>query len=159
MTHMFRTLMAVATLAAAMPAAAQVLLLDVNLNLPLAATLDNPCTAQTEAILFTGSTAIAQRVWLLPNGNLRLQFDETTSMSGVNSLGGLLGATPAKYAVSGTSTQDIEFAPLSFSVLRYKKVVREGTTDDFYSVLVLAFDPQNLRLQASVEPACDNGLP
>jgi hypothetical protein len=158
MTNILRTLTAAGILAAAAPAGAQVLLLDVNLNLPLAATLDNPCTLQTEAILFTGSTALAQRVWLLPNGNLRLQLDETTSMSGVDTLGGLLG-TPAKYAVSGTSAQDLEFAPLSFSVLRYKKVVREGTTDNFHSVLVLAFDPQNLRLQASVEPACDNGLP
>jgi hypothetical protein len=159
MTPIFRTsLMAAAILAAAAPAAAQVLLLDANLNLPLVATLDNPCTPQPEAILFQGSTALAQRVWLLPNGNLRLQFDETTALNGVDTLGGLLG-TPAKYAVSGTSTQDLEFAPLSFSVLRYKKVVREGTLDNFHSVLVLTFDPQNLRLQVNLEPACDDGLP
>jgi len=159
MTKTLRTLAAALLAAGALPAAGQTLLLDVNLTLPLAAVLDNPCTPQVEAIAFTGTTALAQRVWLLPDGNLRLQFDETTSISGVNTLGGLLGGGAAKYAVSGSSVQDLEFSPLSFSVLRYKKVVREGTADNFHSVLVLAFDPQNLRLQLSLEPACDDGMP
>jgi hypothetical protein len=158
MTPILRTFTAAALLAAAAPAAAQTLLLDVNLNLPLAATLDNPCTPQTELIAFTGSTALAQRVWLLPSGNLRLQFEETTSISGVDTLGGLLGGG-ARYSASGTSVQDIEFAPLSFSVLQYKPVTRTGAVDNFHSVLVLVFDPQNLRLQLKLEAACDNGMP
>jgi len=36
---------------------------------------------------------------------------------------------------------------------------REGAADHFHSVLVLSFDPANLRLQLGVEPACDNGMP
>jgi hypothetical protein len=158
MTHIFRATTAAALLAAALPAAGQTLLLDTNLTLPLAAVLDNPCTPTVEAIAFTGNAAVAQRVWLMPDGNLRLQFDETTSLSGVNTLGGLLGGG-AKYSVGGNSVQDIEFSPLSFSVLKYKKVAREGATDNFHSVLVLAFDPQNLGLQLSLEAACDNGQP
>lgn len=156
MTTLLRTLCAAATLAAAAPAAAQVLLLDVNLNLPLAAVLDNPCTTQVEAIAMEGSTALAQRVWLMPDGNLRLQFNETTTMSGLDTA---VLLTPTKYSAAGSSVQDIEFSPLSFSVLQFKKVEREGGADDFHSVLVLSFDPANLRLQLGIEPACDNGMP
>jgi hypothetical protein len=157
MTTLLRTLSAAALLAAAVPAVAQVLLLDVNLNLPLAAVLDNPCTTtRVEAIAMQGSTALAQRVWLMPDGNLRLQFNETTTMSGIDTTALL---NPTKYSVAGSSVQDLEFSPLSFSVLQFKKVEREGGADDFHSVLVLSFDPANLRLQVGIEPACDNGMP
>lgn len=156
MTTLVRTLSAAAMLAAAAPAAAQVLLLDVNVNLPLAAVLDNPCTTQAEAIALQGSTDLAQRVWLMPDGNLRLQFNETTTMSGIDTSALL---NPTKYSVAGSSVQDLEFSPLSFSVLQFKKVEREGGADNFHSVLVLSFDPANLRLQVGVEPACDDGMP
>jgi hypothetical protein len=154
MINILRALTAAAILAAAAPAAGQVLLLDVALKLPLAATLDNPCTPQIEAIAFQGVTDLTQRVWLTAEGNLRLQFAETTAMQGTATT--LLGTT-AKYVVSGSSAQDLEFAPLSFSVLKFKKV--EGSTDNFHSVLVLGFDPQTLRLELKLEGACDNGMP
>ena len=56
MNHSFRALSAAALVAAAAPAAGQVLLLDVALTVPMASVLDNPCTVQPEAIAFTGNT-------------------------------------------------------------------------------------------------------
>ncbi len=157
MTHIFRALMAATILLAAAPASGQTLLLDVNTSVPLWATLDNPCTPEPEAILFQGSTELLQRVWLMPDGNLRLQVAENTALQGVDSLGGLLSG--AKYAVAGASQKDLEFNPGAFSLLLFKKVARDGAADNFHSVLVLAFDPQNLHLQLGLEAACDNGQP
>jgi len=155
MTNVIRALAAASVLAAA-PAAGQTLLLDVTTTLPLAAALDNPCTATPEAIAFTGSTNLAQRVWLMPDGKLRLQYAESTAMQGQEP--GLL--TSVTYAVSGTSERDLEFDPMAFEILDFKKVGRTaGTDDNFHSVLVLAFDPQNLQLQLKLEGACDNGMP
>jgi hypothetical protein len=157
MTYVMRSLTAAAVLAAAAPAMGQTLLLDVpDTVIPLAATLDNPCTLQPEAIVFKGSTTLAQRVWLMPDGNVRLQFAETTTMEGSDATAGLLTA-PVKYTVSGFGMQDLEFVPDQLSVLQYKKVA--GTSDDFHSVLVLDFDPQNLKLDLKLEGACDNGMP
>jgi hypothetical protein len=159
MTNVLRFLTAAAALIGAAPAIGQTLLLDVTQTLPLAGALDNPCTVTPEAIAFTGSTNLTQRVWLLPNGNFRLQFYESTSLQGQEAaaVGSLLG--PLKYVVSGESNQDLEVEPFGFEVLQYKKVQRDGGADNFHSVLVLAFDPQNLQLQAKLEGACDNGMP
>jgi hypothetical protein len=160
MRDILRALTAAAVVTLAAPAMGQALLLDLNATVPLAATLDNPCTTETEAILFKGNTNLAQRVWLMPSGNLRLQFAETTSLEGVDSLASSsLLAPSVKYAVFSSGRQDLEFEPIAFEVLQFKKVMREGTDDMFHSVLVLAFDPQNLRLDLKLEGACDNGQP
>jgi hypothetical protein len=154
MKILWHTLVAAAIFVAAQPVMGQVLLLDLNTSVPMAATLDNPCTAEPEAILFQGTTALQQRVWLLANGNLRLQFAENTALEGTT---GLLGGT--KYVVSGGSDKDLEFDPVGFSVLQFKKVTQDAVTDNFHSVLVLTFDPQNLKLDLKLEGACDNGMP
>ena len=156
MSKTFCTVAAATMLAAAAPALSQTLLLDLNTSLPMAATLDNPCTAELEAIAFNGTTQLAQRVWLLPNGNMRLQIAENTSLEGVDSLA-LLGSM--KYIVAGASESDYEFDPVSLSVVQFKKVNRDGLADNFHSALVLAFDPQSLELKLGLEAACDNGLP
>jgi hypothetical protein len=148
-----RHLVAAALLAAAAPVSAQVLLADVATSVPLAAILDNPCTPEAEAIAFNGATALRQRVWLLPSGNLRLQLAESTSLSGSAPL------STAAYAVSGASEKDLEFDPVGFSILQFKKVQQDGVTDNFHSVLVMAFDPQSLKLDLNLEGACDNGMP
>jgi hypothetical protein len=155
MTNKVRAL-ALAALLAAGPALGQTLLLDITTTLPLAATMDNPCTAAPEVIAFTGSTSLAQRVWLMPDGRLRVQYAEATAMQGQEP-GSL---TPVTYAVSGTSERDLEIDPVAFELLSFKKVARTaGLDDNFHSVLVLAFDPQRLQLQAKLEGACDTGLP
>jgi hypothetical protein len=148
-----RHLMAAALVAAAAPASAQVLLAEVSTNVPLAAVLDNPCTPEAEAIAFSGATALRQRVWLLPSGNLRLQLSESTTLNGSAAL------SAAAYAVSGASEKDLEFDPVGFSILQFKKVQQQGVTDNFHSVLVMAFDPQSLKLDLKLEGACDNGMP
>jgi hypothetical protein len=160
MTNILRALSAAALVAAAAPAAGQTLLLDLTQTLPLVGTLDNPCTAQLEAIAFTGSTNLSQRVWLLPDGNIRLQLAETTSLEGLDGAAApSLLAPPPKYTVSASGAQDLEFAPLAIDVLQFKKVSQVGTDDNFHSVLVLAFDPQSLKLEVKLEGACDNGMP
>jgi hypothetical protein len=149
----FVNLAAAALFVAAAPAGAQVLLADVDTTVPLAATLDNPCTAAAEAIVFQGTAALRQRVWLLPSGNLRLQLAESTSLNGAMPL------SPATYTVSGGSERDLEFDPAGFSMLQFKKVQQAGVTDNFHSVLVMSFDPQSLQIQLGLEGACDNGMP
>lgn len=145
-----------ATAVLAAPAAAQTLLVDVNSNIPMAAMLDNPCTAQPEAIVFQGNTQVAQRVWALSNGNLRLQLFERTALEGVD----ILQTLPAtKYVAGGERQYDLEFDPGAFSILGFKKVVREGLVDNFHSVLVIAFDPATLKVDFKLEPACDDGQP
>ena len=155
MTNVLRAL-ALCSLVIAGPALGQTLLLDVTTTLPLAATMDNPCTAAPEAIVFAGTTNLVQRVWLLPDGRLRLQVAEATAMQGQQP--GLL--SPVTYAISGTSERDMDVDPVAFELLSFKKVSRSaGLDDNFHSVLVLAFDPQRLQLQAKLEGACDTGLP
>jgi hypothetical protein len=66
---------------------------------------------------------------------------------------------PTRYSVSGASRKDYEFTPEGFSILRFKKVARDGSTDNFHAVLVLAFDPHNLGLQLGLEAACETGMP
>jgi hypothetical protein len=161
MTKILRNFLALAALAAAsLPATGQTLLLDVNTSVPLAAVLDNPCTSQAEAIAFSGSTALQQRVYLMPDGRFRLQFAESTTLSGTDTLVALNPlAPPVPYTVASTGQQDIEIDPWDIEILQFKKVARTGSDDNFHSILVLAFDPLNLRFQVGLEAACDNGQP
>ena len=161
MTKVLRNFLALAALtAASLPAAGQTLLLDVNTTVPLAAVLDNPCTTQTEAIAFSGSAALQQRVYLMPDGRFRLQFAESTSLSGTDTLAALNPlAPPAPYTVASTGQQDIEVDPWDIEILQFKKVARAGADDNFHSILVLAFDPANLQFKLGLEAACDNGQP
>jgi hypothetical protein len=157
MKYFFHALTAAVILAAAVPAAAQTLLLDVSQTVPIAATLDNPCSPQPEAIVFTGSTNLTERVWLLPDGNIRVQFYESTAVQGNDALASPL--LPAvKYTAAGESMQDFEIAAVSLSVLQYKKV-SHPMSDNFHSVLVLSLDPQNLKVDVKLEAACDDGMP
>lgn len=156
MTNLARALIAAAIGAVAAPAFGQVLLLSVeNVNVPMASTLDNPCTAAAEAIAFAGTTNITQRVWLESDGRLRLQFYETTTLQGVDTLSSPLA--PVSYAVASMGEQDVVFEPIALEVLQFKKVVRAGGADNFHSVLVIGIDPLNLRLNIKLEAACDDG--
>ena len=160
MTKILRMFLASALLASAAPALAQTLLLDVATTLPLAGVLDNPCTTAPEAIAFSGSTNLQQRVWLMPDGRIRLQFAEATNLTGQNGLAPINPLTPpAPYTVAAAGQQDIEIDPFELEILQFKKVARAGADDNFHSVLVLTFDPQNLQLRVGLEAACDNGQP
>lgn len=158
MNTIVRALAAAAAMGAAVPAVGQVLLLDLNTSVPLAAAMDNPCTAEVESIAFQGSTALAQKVWLMPQGTLRLQVAEQTSMQGVDTAATLLGSG-AKYVVNAAGERDVEFDPMALGLVMFKKVMRDGANDQFHSLLVLDFDPQTLQLKVSLEAACDNGQP
>ena len=160
MTKILRMFLAAALLAGAAPALAQTLLLDVATTLPLAAVLDNPCTTAPEAIAFNGSTNLQQRVWLMPDGRIRLQFAEATNLTGQDGLLPINPLTPpAPYTVASSGQQDLEVDPFELEILQFKKVARAGSDDNFHSVLVLTFDPQNLQLRVGLEAACDNGRP
>src|SRR5438270_2547445 len=127
-----------AVLLSAIPAYAQILLIDLDQSVPMAATMDNPCSAQTEAIVFTGTTQLAQRVWLMPNGNLRLQIAEQTTMQGQD--GAILVGTSPTYAVAGRNIYDLEFVPDSVTLWDYQKVTNSaGVNDNFHSVITLDF--------------------
>jgi hypothetical protein len=155
--------------AAATPAAAQLLppaesptagdakLLAFEQDVPLIGVLDNPCTAEVEAIAFDGATHLVQEVWQLANGNLRLIVSEHTSVSGQNTLP--LGPSGPRYAAYGPGKADLEFAAASVSLLSHKKVLSEGMDTNFHAVLVLDFDPSTLKLDLKLEGSCDNGLP
>lgn len=156
MNNALRTIAAAAGVLVAAPAIAQVLLLDVNTTVPLAAAMDNPCTPEVETIAFQGTTELAQRVWLLPDGSFRLQVGERTAMQGVDTAA-LLG-TGSKYALDAVGQRDLEFSPGSLSLVMFKKV-SHAVADNFHAALVMAFDPQRLHLQLGLEPACDNGQP
>jgi hypothetical protein len=149
-------LSAVALLAAT-PAGAQIPLLEVHQNIPMAAVLDNPCTGAAEAIAFQGTTQLSQKVWQLANGNLRLEITEHTAVQGENTAV-LLPPRP-KYGFSGSGTTDVEFALSAISVMNYKKVVTEAADDNFHGVLELTFDPATLQLQVRLVGACANGQP
>src|SRR5688500_19148537 len=109
---------AAAALLAATPAVAQVMLLDLTTSVPLAATFDNPCTVEPEVIVFQGSADLSQRVWLLADGNLRLQVAERTTLDGYKT-GTLLGQV-TKYTVAADSAKDLAFDPVGFSILQFK---------------------------------------
>ena len=158
MTKIFIALTAAALLFDAVPATGQTLLLDTTQTLPMGATMDNPCTAQAEAIVFQGTTQLAQRVWLMPDGALRLQIFEQTAMQGTDGAV-LLGVSPT-YVVSANSVYDLEFPPDSITLWNYKQVTNSGgTADNFHSVLQFDFDPGSLKLSLSLAPACDDGMP
>jgi hypothetical protein len=158
-----------AGLLAAAPAAGQLLppadplptgevsLLRVDQTLPLIGTVDNPCTAEVEAIAFDGDVRLVQEVWQLPDGNLRLLVSERTSLQGRNTLP--LGESGPRYAVDAAGTTDMEFAAQSLSVHNYKRVFSEGMNDNFHTVLVLAFDPSTLKLDLRLEGSCDSDAP
>jgi hypothetical protein len=138
----------------------QVLLLDIPaLNVPLAAVLDNPCTAATEAIAFQGSAQLSQRVWQLVDGSLRVQITESTTLAGEDTA--VLLAPRPQYSAAGYSESDLELLPASFTVLSYKKVMRPaGMVDDnFHSLLVLEFDPSTLKLSVKLAGICETGAP
>jgi hypothetical protein len=121
--------------------------------------MDNPCTAQVEAILLQGTADLQQRVWLMPDGKLRLQIAEQTALQGTNSAV-LLGAVSPTYTVSAGSIYDLEFIPDSITIWDYKQVGNSAAIlDNFHSVLAIDFDPSSLKVNLSLAPACDNGLP
>ena len=141
------------------PAHAQVTgtqLLNVKQKVPLAAVLDNPCTAAIEAISFSGTVDLTQEVWKLTNGNLRLIVAEATALKGTDTL---LGAASPTYTVNAPSHFDAEFAAMALVVQAYKKVQSTGTADNFHVILSMSFDPKTLQLQLGLLPACDAGRP
>jgi hypothetical protein len=139
------------------PALGQTLLGRINQAIPMVAALDNPCTAQREVIVFEGMTQVQQTVWLMADGNLRLQVAEQTTMQGKDTAV-LLGTSPT-YGFSGSSNMDAESAAASVSILNYKKVSRSsGTDDNFHSILVIDFDPATLQLNLRIEGACNADL-
>lgn len=140
----------------AQPAAAQVQVLGIDQNVPLAATLDNPCTSELEAIAFSGAVHLVQEVWLMPDSRLRLIVQEETRLHGENTAV-LPPATSPRYSVAGSSKSDVEFAPGAASLMSYKKVVNDVAEDNFHAVLVLAFDPTTYRLDLRLEGACSSG--
>jgi hypothetical protein len=143
-------------LIAAIPAAAQVQLLNLQADVPIAVTLDNPCTAAPEAIAFTGTTHLNQQVWLMPGGTTRLAVSESTSIQGKNVL--VLFGSPT-YTGSGADAVDAEFSPGAASIYNYKRVINSATQDTFYAIVQLDFDPASLRLNVSVTGSCDDGSP
>jgi hypothetical protein len=158
MNRILFTFAAAAGLFGAVPAAAQTLLLDIDQSVPMALTMDNPCTPQAEAIAFQGTTQLAQRVWLMPNGKFRLQVSEQTALQGQDAAM-LLGTSPT-YAVSVGAIYDLEFIPDSVTIWDYQRVTKSaGTPDNFHSVLTIDFDPQTLKINLSLAPACDDGVP
>lgn len=135
-------------------ASAQTQVLNVSQDVPLAATLDNPCTTTVEAIAFTGTTHIDQQVWLGPTGSLRLIVGESASLSGTDTL----NAVSPTYTASGTDSFDAEFAPGAVSIYDAKKVNNSsGAQDNFYVVVQLDFDPTSLKLTPTLTASC--GLP
>lgn len=156
MTKILKSFVSALVISAAAPAMGQTLLLDVSTTVPLAAVLDNACTPELETIAFQGTVDLSQRVWLTPDGLVRLQVAERTAMQGVNTSAGLLGSP--KYTFDATGQRDLEFDPVALGLVMFKKVVHPGL-DDFHALLVLDFDPQNLQLKVSLEGACDNGQP
>ena len=146
-------------LLAATPAAAQTRVLNIEqLEVPLAVTLDNPCTAGIEAIAFTGKTLLNQEVWLMPEGRTRLVISESTTLQGTNTAV-LFGTPSPTYLASSSNDTDVEFYPGAASLYNYKKVNNSATPDNFYTILNLDFDPNSLRLNLSVSAACDDGSP
>ena len=144
------------SLFAAAPVSAQTQLLSIQQDVPMAATLDNPCTAGPEAIAFTGTTHINQEVWLMPGGTTRLIVSESTSLSVTDTLLGL--ASPI-YTATGCDEIDAEFNPGAASIYNYKKVINSATQDNFHAIVALDFDPNSLRLNLSLQGACSDGSP
>ena len=149
-----------AMILAAGSASAQTQLLVVDQAVPMAATLDNPCTAAIEAIAFTGTTNLHQEVWLMPGGTTRLVVAETTTLQGSDTALPL-GTPGPTYSVAASQTVDAEFNPGAATLYNYKKVVSSDATasDNFYTVLVVDFDPNSLRLNLGLESSCGDGAP
>jgi hypothetical protein len=159
MNRIFPALAAAAGLLGSVPALGQTLLVDLTQSLPMASVMDNPCTVPVEAILLQGTTELQQRIWRMPNGKLRLQLAEQTILQGQDSAVPL-GTVSPTYKVSAGSVYDVEFIPESLTIWDYKQV-RNGTPTpgNFHSVLAIQFDPASLKLNLSIAPACDDGLP
>jgi hypothetical protein len=139
-------------------ASAQTQLLKIEQDIPLAATLNNPCTAANELITFTGWTHLNQEVWLMPGGTTRLVVSDSTTLQGKDSLLPLISSPT--YSASGTDSVDVEFSPGAASIYNYKKVVSSsGSQDNFYTVVALDFDPASLRINVSVTAECADGSP
>jgi hypothetical protein len=145
-----------AALVAPAPAGAQVRLLTLDQTVPIAATLDNPCTAVQEAVAFQGTVHLVEEVWQTPTGALRLIVSEETSIQGRDLL--VLFGWPL-YTAAGTSDADIEALPRSLSIQSYKKVFAQGIDDNFHVVLAMVFDPSTLKIDLGLRGACDAGLP
>ena len=128
-------------------------LLSLHQNVPLVATLDNPCTGVAEAIAFTGAVELRQTVWKMPDGRLRLYLYERTAMHGKDTL----APDGPKYGFAGESEMDVEFAPGSATLMIHKKVANSRGDDDFHAMLLVAFDPASLRLDLRVEGVCGDG--
>jgi len=141
---------------AAIPASAQVKLLDIQQDVPLAATLDNPCTSAIEAIAFTGTTHLNQQVWMMPGGTTRLIVSESTNIQGINTL--MPFGSPT-YTGSGADSIDVEFNPGAASIYNAKKVINSASPDPFYAIVSLDFDPASLRMNIGVQSSCSDGSP
>jgi hypothetical protein len=146
----------VLSLFAAAPASAQTQLLSIQQDVPMAATLDNPCTTGPEAIAFTGTTHINQEVWLMPGGTTRLVVSESTNLSGQDTL---LGTASPIYTATGCDFIDVEFNPGAATIHNYKQVINSATQDNFHVILVMDFDPNSLRLNLGLQSACSDGSP
>jgi hypothetical protein len=150
-----------AMLLAPAPAGAQLLgsepLLSLVRDVPIAATLDNPCTAVREAIAFTGTVRLAEDVLQTALvGKLRLILAEQTAIQGRDLLA-LFGGP--LYTAAGASDADVEFLRGALSILSYKKVVASGVNDNFHVILQMVFDPSTLQIGLGLAGACDAGLP
>jgi hypothetical protein len=148
----------VVALFAAGSASAQTQLLNVDQELPLAAVLDNPCTAAVEAISFTGKTQMHQEVWLMPGDKPRIVLDESTTLQGTDTAV-LFGEASATYVASSSNSLDLEFFPGPATLMNFKKVNNTASPDDFHVILTLDFDPLSLKLTPSLAVACNDGSP
>jgi hypothetical protein len=144
------------SLFAAAPASAQMQLLNIQQDVPMAATLDNPCTAGTEAIAFTGTTHVNQQVWSMPGGSIRLILGEVTTLSGTDIL---LGVASPLYTAGGGNETDAEFNPGAASIYNYKQVISSASQDNFHTIVTFDFDPNSLCLNLSLQGSCSDGSP
>ena len=143
----------------AVPASAQnaeggTMLLNVDQDVPLAATLDNPCTSTLEAIVFTGTMHLSQQVYSMPSGTTRLAVAESLNLTGTDTTPLLVSPT---YTAGGSNNVDVEFWPGSASLYNYHQVTSTATQDNFHVVVNLDFDPLSLKLSASLGAACSDG--
>jgi hypothetical protein len=153
---LFATVAALCFFAAAPTASAQTQLLNVSVDVPLAATLDNPCTTALEAIAFTGTTHIDQQVWLMPGGTTRLVLGENTSISGKDILRGPLSPN---YSAASADLTDVEFNPGAATLYNYKKVINSAGQDNFHVIVAFSSDANSLQLTPALQVACDDGSP
>ena len=141
-----------------LPASAQVQLLNIHQDVPVAATLDNPCTSAIEAIAFTGTTHLDQQVWLMPGGTTRLAVADSTLIQGTDALVPPLIGSPT-YTGSGSDAVDAEFNPGAATIYNYKQVTNSANSGVFYVIVQVDFDPGTLQLNVSLSASCDDGSP